>query len=464
MKNLLIIGNSPLPSENTKSRPAAGLRTNQFLVPLLEGFKVTLVTVAMPECYDENEDEKEISHNENFQHIRISKNNPNLAKRLQEIHDQIHPDAIISVNTHPSFLATQIESPAPLWADLNGWCMAEAQAQAHKLDSNDYLPHYFEMERAILRRADKISCVSEAQKYAVLGELASLGRLNNESFGYKFTYAVANGTEFFDGEDLKEKKEREKANDRIEEIFDKVPKEAFIALWLGGYNTWVDEKTLFESLEETMKKCPDFYFVSTGGKIAGLDNKTFAHFQKMIDGSKYKDRFVFLGWVATADIPSIYERANIGLNVDRKCTETYTGARNRINEMMKFGLPVVTTLGSEISFEVDRVKAGMGVKSGRHEELTEAFVVAYHNFKDRHGYKLKEMGENGAKYIADFCNYDELAKPLLNWLENPRPAPDRSVNVKLSGFNIFKSGFRYLRENGLLKSWKKFWQKVKSKL
>ena len=46
----------------------------------------------------------------------------------------------------------------------------------------------------------------------------------------------------------------------------------------------------------------------------------------MIDESEYKDRFKFLGWVETKNIPYIYKRANIGINVDKKCTETYKKA------------------------------------------------------------------------------------------------------------------------------------------
>ena len=88
-----------------------------------------------------------------------------------------------------------------------------------------------------------------------------------------------------------------------------------------------DEVTLFKGVEAAMARAKKLYFVSTGGGVKGLDNKTFAKFKRMVDGSKYSKRFVFLGWVETADIPYIYSRADVGLNVDRECTETYTGAR-----------------------------------------------------------------------------------------------------------------------------------------
>lgn len=452
MKRVLVIGNSPLPNENTKSRPAAGLRTYQFLQPLLrdgEKYEVSLVCIAMPECYEEEPGYKEVRRQSRCTKITISKNDPSLLKRIQDLHDEMHPDAIVSVNTYPSYIASRISSRAPLWADLNGWIMAEGQAQAYKKDSNDYLGHYHNMESAIIRRADKLSAVSEPERHALLGELAGAGRLNKESFGYRFAHHIPNGTEWFEGERDEEAKDEE-AKDRFANLMKDVPEDAFVALWLGGYNTWVDEVTLYKGVAEAMEKCEKLYFVSTGGDIAGLDNKTFAKFKGMIDKSKYRDRFKFLGWVDTDAIPYIYGRSDLGLNVDRRCVETLTGARNRINEMMKFGLPVVTTLGSEISYEVLRVGAGIGVASGKHEKLAEAITAIY---KDKGNY-----GEKGAKYIEEECNYNKVMKPLLKWLENPRPAPDRGVNLNFGRGIGAKGAWRYLRENGIGKAFGKLWK------
>jgi len=488
MKKLLIIGNAPLPNESTKSRPAAGLRTYQFLKPFLgvseieisdkdhafsakkgPAYVVTLVTIAMPDCYEDAPGNKEIRHSDKFSEFQISKDDSNLLPTIQKIHDEFIPDAIISVNTYPSYIASSLTSQAPLWCDLNGWIMAEAQAQAYKMNSNNYLAHYFQMESAILKRADKISTVSKAQAHAVTGELGFIGRLNGETFPYRFTHTIPNGTEFFDEEESivegnyhgDEAKTKE-VSEKIEKIFDTVPGDTFVLLWMGGYNTWVDEITLFKSVEDSMEKCHKLYFVSTGGEIPGLDNETFIKFKKMIGESKYKDRFVFLGWVDTKDIPYIYLRSNAGLNVDRKCTETFTGARNRINEMMKFKVPVITTLGSEISYEVARIDAGIAVESGKHEELTSAIEKMYIDFSDHHGYKIKEYGQNGYEYIKKECNYETLLKPLIDWLENPRQAPDRNIDVSLKSKFSIRTIFTYIKKSGIKKFLRKALQKTKS--
>ncbi|OGJ41903.1 hypothetical protein A3B60_02060 [Candidatus Peregrinibacteria bacterium RIFCSPLOWO2_01_FULL_39_12] len=499
MKRILIIGNCPLPDENTKTRPAAGLRTYQFLKPLLKnkGFNIRLVTIAMPECYGADFARKEDGNGvrfanvslladpsgppvaDNFARFSISKNDPELIPYIQKIHDDFSPEVIISVNTYPSYIASLIKSKSPLWSDLNGWIMAEAQAQAYKLDSNDYLSHYYKMERIVIKRADKFSTVSEAQKFALLGELALMGRLNNESFNYQFAHHIPNGIEWFEDE-LKvlgsggSAENGRKAvgsgvdtGDGISATFKSVPRGSFILLWIGGYNTWADEWNLFKGVEDAMKVCDKLYFVSTGGEIEGLDNKTFAKFKKLIEESPFKNRFVFLGWVDTADIPLIYKRASCGINVDKPCIETFTGARNRINEMMKYGLPVITTLGSEISYEVAQHETGIAVKSGDHGLVTDAICALYQEWRggfEHVSMKFKEFGRRGSEYIKENCNYDKTTSSLVGWLENPRSAPDRDVRLKLDkmvSLQNLRSAWRYLKENGFKKSFKKFLQKTR---
>lgn len=434
MKKVLLVGNSPLPDVSTISRPAAGLRTYQFKEALERtGFEVFLVCIAMPECY-EKEPETEVSE----AGMVISKNDPRLVEMIRGAAVEFSPEAIVSVNTFPSYVASRLGLGVPFWADLNGWIMAEGQAQAYKSGDNAFLGHYFEMERGVLERADKISCVSRAQGHAILGELAFLGRLNKESFGYNFVEWVPNGTEDFD---------KGVANIGLPE--------GFLLLWMGGYNTWVDEITLFKGLEKAMERCPELKFVSTGGAIKGLDKGTFKNFHDLVEQSPFKERFIFLGWVDSEAIPYIYRRAQAGVNVDRMCVETLTGARNRINEMMKFGLPVITTLGSEISHEVERIEAGIGVSSGDFEGLAGAIEKMYSEWQEQ-DLKFVEYGRNGRQYIEEFCNYDATVKPLVSWLDAADFAPGGRVDF---GRAKFSAAIRYLKDRGLKQFLRKLWQK-----
>ena len=432
MLKVMLVGNAPLPKENTNSRPAAGLRTWQFIKGLSDGADIELhaVTIGMPECY-EKKPEKGLSDGGFYKRYFINKDSVDLHKWVQEVHDEVHPDVIVSVNTFPSYITSKLKTKTPFWADLNGWIMAEGQAQAAILESNAYIPHYYRMEQSILARADRFSTVSENQKYAVYGELAAMGRVRKENFGEELVARIGNAQE-----DLGERSELKE--DYFVELDGK-----FLVLWIGGYNTWADEETLFRGLEKAMEKCDDLYFVSTGGGIEGLNNATFKRFKERIDKSKYRDRFKFLGWVETAEIPKIYERADCGINVDKMCLETWTGARNRINEMMKYGVPVVTTLGSEIADLCVNVGAGIGVKSGDSKALAKALERIYRE-------EDKEKYGNAGKKFTEENSYKRSLKPLLEWIKNPKKNGPNIINYKGgSGIAFLKSSLLYLKERGL---------------
>ncbi|MBI4235585.1 hypothetical protein HY604_04785 [Candidatus Peregrinibacteria bacterium] len=449
MLKIVIVGNGPLPDEKSKSRPAAGLRTYQFLTAIRESglaFNLSLIKIAMPECYDEVPIYSQAGGKNGCKEFTISKNDSSLTAKLQKIIDEISPDVLISVNTYPSYLASKLKFHAAFWVDLNGWIMAEGAIQASVSGTNAYLPHYYRMEKSILKKADKISTVSASQRGAVLGELAFLGRINKDTATYNFIEYIPNAA-FAEYEEAIES----------EEIRKKMPKEAFaessfICLWGGGYNTWADEETLFKGLEIAMREDENVYFVSTGGEISGLENRNFENFKKMIDGSKFKERFVFLGWIDTKYMPYVYQLSDIGLNVDLNCVETYTGARNRINEMMKYGLPVLTTFGSEIASEVEKSGAGVGVFSGDFEALGTAIL----KFAKMGNDERAKFGEAGRRYTKE-NNYEKVMEPLMKWLREPGHAPDNGKVFKLDGFfSRLASGLRYLREKGL----KKFLQRL----
>lgn len=441
MLKIVLIGNGPLPNESCKSRPAAGLRTYQFLNAIARQGRdfdadLTLIKIVMPECY-EIEPKFEAKVKDNGHDIfTISKNDPQLLRRMQGIIEEKDPDVVVSVNTYPSYLASKLSMRACFWADLNGWIMAEGAIQAYATGSNDYLPHYYRMEKSILKRADKISVVSMVQKGATLGELAFLGRINKDTALHDFVVHVPN-VAFGCEENLIENVE----------IAAKIPDGAFLCLWAGGYNTWVDEVTLFKGMEFAMKENKNVYFVSTGGEIAGLENKAFENFKKMVDESEFKERFVFLGWVETKFMPFVYKIAHLGLSVDLDCIETYTGARNRINEMMKYGLPVVTTLGSEIADEVVNCGAGIGVKSGDFEALGRAIV----KMAGASAAQVNSYGGAGLSYTKE-NDYGKVMAALNEWLKKPEHAPDYGSAVRLEGFRAhFSSAWRYLRQKGVRK-------------
>ena len=439
MKKLFILGQSPLPGDEKGVRAAAGLRTYQFLKPLLEEklWKICLVTV-----------EPELTGNtpiEECEHHILWKNDPQLINKLQTIHNDFAPTVLLGVNTYPSYLLSRLNTKAPFWADLNGWILAEAQAQAFSLQSDVYWPHYLEMQASILKKADHFSTVSKAQAQALIGELAWAGRLGFRNFGFDLVSPVPNATEFFEGEN------QEKA---FFPALSHLPEKAFKILWIGGYNTWVDENLLFESLEELMSRYSDLYFISTGGAIPGLSEGVFERFQKKISNSKYSARFIFLGWVEQEALPSLYALADLGINVDRDCVETRTGARNRINEMLKFGLPVVSTAGSEVAEQMSQAGAGIQVFERNPRAFSKAVEALLIDPEQR-----RNLAKAGRQFTESH-SYKKMIQVFLDWMEDPKTAPDRGFLLKSGG--RFAMALHYLKDRGLSTFLKKLWQKIKA--
>jgi len=432
MSKILLVGNGPLPSDQTKMLSASGLRTWQFTQGLLsDGHRVSVVCIS-----DQIFEEKKTS----FPRIILQKKDKNLLKKLQLIYKNFSPDAIVGVNTYPSFIATHLKSDKPFWADLNGWIMAEAQSQAGVLQSNELLPHYATFEKRILLRADKISTVSIPQQHVTVGELAMLGRLTAKNNGYAFVHPIANVTD----------NAKSSRAGKIIVRGKSVPKSAEIILWSGGYNTWADVETLFLGLELAMKNNGNLYFISSGGAIKGLDDRTFLRFEKMVEKSKYRKRFIFLGWIPLADLPSLYAEANLGISVDKIIYETEYGARNRINAMVDAGLPVISTLGSEVANELYAANAICGVTGGDAVALSkgiEKFFILPQKAR-------KSLAQKAKKYMEARYTFITTTAPLRAWAKAPMAAPDRKcVDLDKGKMSIYADSlFGNLKREGVWKT------------
>lgn len=582
MQRVLIIGNSPLPNDAAKRRPSEGLRTWQFLrsfveyknaeykdvaakdansgdegrdanlggagfgnrafgnraLRVKEGFNIRLVTIAMEECFEEEENfetnfgenfkasfgvssvsgknvvggnavhgnplRKDIRHSDYFIQHQIPSNERDLQRTLQAISDEFVPDLVIGVGLEPAFYASRLKINCPFWADLNEWAMAKAQVESYKTDSDREIGNYLKMEESILSWADTVSVVSEASRYAVIGELAMMQKLGKESFGLDKVVVIESGLEDFESDKIEKivrtvRKPPDVSNVWSAGGFEQVteegiryfrgmdsfsgadlPHNSFVVLWLGSYSSWVDEETLFKGVEAAIEEIEmaeggyakndrnienrniekgddrnlegrdvdgnvnamgnfeeksrfehsggvgsgyssstlsknrrTIYFVSTGGLSKGeLENKIYLKFKEMVSLSRFKDHFVFLGWVPVKHIPYLYEEADCGINVDRKCLQTSTGSHNRLLEMMKFSLPVITTLGTELSYQIQSFGAGTGVRIGSAEAVRDAILELFHNPARR-----KDLSLKGRKFVEQYCPYERVMRPFEKFLE-----------------------------------------------
>jgi len=439
MSRIFILGMSPLPFENDKKVYGTGIRTWQFMLPLLEkGHKLCVCNYGIPSAYPEDAKSsfrKSFVYDENskaggsqsmhsankgcrysFEYNVLVKDDFENAELLSKILLEFKPDCIVGCTFYPSFIASKLAGGVPFWADLFGHVMAEAQARAYIDGDDSCLFHYWNSEYSIASSADIFSCVSSRQEYALIGELGAAGRLNRHTSGYKFTCAVPCG---LPQEEYKHTKNAVRGKDGISS-------DDFVVLWTGGYNTWTDVDTLFKGLELAMAKNPKIKFVSTGGEIPEQDIKTYPGFLSMIEGSPYKDRFVMRGWIAGEDVPNYYLEADLGINIDKDIYEVRLGSKNRILDWMRAGLCVLSSNVCELTEIMDMEKAGYVFKAGDPENLSEKLLYLAAN-PDR----VKMAAAAGKRYGFLKFNFDRTTKRLQKWVEDPTFSPDRGKDKKI---------------------------------
>jgi glycosyltransferase involved in cell wall biosynthesis len=425
----------------------------------VQGGSVVLCTLESGDISQEKREREQSS----FQHIRIEKDSPHLVRKIEKILKNISPFVAVGINTFSAFLLSnilkqKIFQDIPFWADMNGWIMAEMQAQAVVNRSNAFLSKGYEMEKNILIRADKVSTVSTPQKYAVLGELALLGRLRYENFHHRFVETIPNTQKIFEKDisSLKEENNKNIYKRNIQKQISQIrkQKDAFICAHIGGFNAWGDERTLFYSFQKAIKKNPNIHLFIIGGILKGIDEKSYPRFEKRVQKDKdIRKNIHFMGWLNAKDIPHVYEYIDTVINIDFDCPETQTGARNRLTEALKFGIPVLTTLGSEVSYQIIQAQAGIGIKSGNDESLCSALIELSERSDMR-----KKMSQNGKKLLQKAFSSEKIMSSFQSWLKAPKRSPDKGKILPFSGsriLNACKAGILYMQTRGMRAFFKK---------
>jgi len=358
----------------------------------------------------------------------------------------IRPDCVVGVSTEPAAWACRMRPTVPVWADLHGWVMAEAQLKAACDGNDDILSYFWQHERAVLRRADRISTISNAQRFALLGELATIGRLNRHNVEYELVVTIPSSVEIPKGEVGGGKREAgEKqlapACSLSPPASHLPPPGSFIVLWSGGFNTWTDPVALFEGVEWAMGRDPTIHFVVTGGPLPGHADAVFDTFRERVNRSPNRERYHLAGWVAAEEFPAYLAASHLAVCVDFPCVETWSGTRTRLVEAMAAGLPVVMTRGTELSTDLERAETGWVVAPRDPQALGKTILECA---RDRE--RTAAMGKRSREFVERQYSIERTFKPLLQWAERPCFAPDNAVK-RLESPTIFEAAVNPLEAN-----------------
>jgi glycosyltransferase involved in cell wall biosynthesis len=327
---------------------------------------------------------------------------------VRAVVDRFAPDGFVAATAHAASLAVQVVGDVPLWADLFGDPMAEAQAKAAVYGSDVALVHFWGMLAPVLERADRFSAVSRAQADAVIGQLGLAGRLGAATVGEDLVAVIPCAAEA-QGEEGLEDPLRGRC----------VPSDAFVVLWTGSFNTWCDVDTLVAGLDGAMDHEPRLHFAATGGAVEGHDERTHARFLELVRASRHAERYHLLGWLDARALAGLYATADVGINVERDLYERRLGSENRVVDWMSRGLPAVTTGLSELGRCLVARDLAFGCPTANPAALAALLSELIVDPE-----RVRTTGAACRAHAALHLTFDARTEPLSRWCEAPSRARD----------------------------------------
>lgn len=326
------------------------------------------------------------------------------------------PDALVGVSAMASAMACKLVGDLPLWADLFGDLMAEAQAKAAVYSNDSVLPRFWGMLAQGLERADRFSAVSSRQADALIGQLGMAGRLSKATLGEELVHVIP----------CAPTRKRPVDDARVAQLRRELGLEgAFVVLSSGSLNTWCDVDVLYDALAQAMRACPKIHFVATGGSVAGHDERSYERFASCVSDGTYSERFHLVGWRPASELPVYYGLADLGLNVERPCYERWLGSENRVVEWLAAGVPVLSTALSEQGRELADRDVIHRLEPGAPESIA-SVLVEFESDRSR----LADLERNGVRYAGESITPDTTAASLVAWALDPTRASDsRSVRL-----------------------------------
>ena len=412
---ILVCGMCPLPFEDTMQNYGPGIRTWQLAWSLAQaGHEVILVAMEIPGIYKAGEMVVEQELDGVLIHRLVGQEFME-PKTIEGFLARYTPDAAVGATIYGSFALARSEPEIPFWADQFGHVMAEAQAKAALEQANWPLAHWWKMVELVMRRADRVSTVSQRQAYAAIGELGAFGRLNFETCGFDFTAVIPCAL-------------IPRAATPTERVIRgiKVADDDFVVLWSGGYNVWSDVGTLFDGLELAMKRESRIHFVSTGGAIKGHDSVTYPRFQELIGGSAFAERFHLEGWVRNNLVPAYVAEADLGVLTEQPIYEGLLGSKNRIIQWMGDGLPVAYNRVGDLGDYLLEKEAGLVFQPGDAAALSQHILWA-----SSHSQELGAMSRRAKSLARAEMSFENSTRPLLEWAKKPEFAPDVSSRASI---------------------------------
>lgn len=444
---VLILGCGPLPCENQKMNLAPGFRTWQFAEALVgDGHSVTVVAMRIPGAYESG-----VNPVAEFEHdgVSITTMDEDVFRSpgaVEEIVASLDPDVVIGASSSaPALRAVEVAGDRPLWIDLFGDLMAEGQARLGFHPDADLFPYRDALIR-LLGRGDAFSTVSERQRWAAVGQLGLVGRLNEANRGSRLVHTVPCS--------VTESEQPSGAQDCA--TVTEFTSRDVVVLWGGGFNTWCDLDVLFDGMELAMARDDRLSLAVTGGAIGGHDDLTFPRFIERVKGSRFKERFVIKGRLPADEAGAYLERADFGIVTEKDLAERALGSSGRILNWLGRGLPVVCTGLSELGAILAANELVWTYRAGDPDDLARAVL----ELAASADLGRERAGRARAFAMANWSTTTTMA-PVREWVSSPGRASDaglpnpllHGLSDSLKALEVVRSELTAIHHSRMWKLW-----------
>jgi hypothetical protein len=127
------------------------------------------------------------------------------------------------------------------------------------------------------------------------------------------------------------------------------------------------------------------------------------------------------GWIPYDQRGSAFLEADVGVSLHRDDIETRLSFRTRVLDYLWAGLPVIATEGDAMAELVEREEIGAVVRYGDVQGVATALSDLAGDAPRRRACASR------AAAVAKRYRWSVVAQPLIDYCDNPAPAPDRGV-------------------------------------